>query len=470
MKKDRNNKNHEIAIVAYLFAFLFVGLIGYFVYFMVIDSQNVINNPYNKRQELLAERVIRGEIQASDGTVLAETKTNSKGEEYRSYPYDAIFCHAVGRADKGKTGVELSQNIRLLTSHENPLTAFFKELKGEKNIGDNVVTTLDVSLQKVAYQALGSRKGAIVVMEPDTGKILAMVSKPDYNPNKVVSNWEYLVEDSENNSALLNRATQGLYPPGSTFKTLVAIEYIRENGGVKYSYTCDGSDTFEDVKINCYGNKKHGEEDLKKSFAKSCNASFANIGMGLDVKAFKSLCESFLFNKKLPVDFAYNHSSFVLNSSSSKSEIPQTMIGQGDTQITPLHNAMIVAGIANDGKMMKPYMVDRIESYTGNVVKQYQPALIGEPMTKAEAKKLQNMMEAVVEEGTATALNTGSYTAAGKTGSAEFDSTKASHSWFIGYAKKKEKQLAVSIIVEGAGTGSEYAVPIARKIFDSYLK
>lgn len=470
MKKNNDSQNHEIAVVSYLFAFLFAALICYFVYFMAADSQNVINNPYNKRQDLLAERVVRGKIKAADGTVLAETKRDKTGKEYRYYPYNAVFCHAVGRADKGKTGVELSQNIRLLTSHENPLTAFFNELKGEKNIGDDVITTLDVSLQKAAYEALGNRKGAVVVMEPSTGKILAMVSKPDFDPNTVSKNWDKLVEDSENNSALLNRASQGLYPPGSTFKTLIALEYIREKGGVKYSYTCDGSDVFEDIKINCYGNKKHGKEDLKTSFAKSCNTSFANIGMGLDIKGFRSLCEDFLFNTKLPVDFAYNQSSFVLKADSEKSEIPQTMIGQGDTQITPLHNAMIVSAIANNGVMMRPYVVERIESYRGQKVKEYKPAIASEPITKAEAKKLRGMMEAVVEDGTASALKNKGYTAAGKTGSAEFNSDKESHSWFIGYAPADKPQIAVSVIVEGGGTGSAYAVPIAGKIFDTYLK
>jgi peptidoglycan glycosyltransferase len=470
MKKKKDTRNREIAAVAYLFALLFVGMVGYFVYFMVVDSQNIINNSYNKRQDLLAERVVRGQIQAADGTVLAETKTRSDGEEYRSYPYDNIFCHVIGRADKGKTGVELSQNIRLLTSHENPITAFFNELQGEKNMGDTVVTTLDVSLQKAAYEALGNQKGAVVVMEPSTGKILAMVSKPDYNPNTVSQNWDSLVEDAENNSALLNRASQGLYPPGSTFKTLVALAYLRQNGSTEYDYTCNGSETFGEVTINCYGNKKHGEVDLITSFAKSCNASFAFVGMSLNQKSFKSLCEDFLFNKKLSVDFAYSQSSFSLDADKEKEKKAQTMIGQGDTQITPLHNAMVISTIANDGKMMKPYVVDRIESYTGQLVKQYQPTTLGEPATEEEAGELKKLLEAVVEKGTATALKSKSYTAAGKTGSAEFDSTKASHSWFIGYAPADNPQIAVSIIVEGAGTGSEYAVPIARKIFDTYLK
>lgn len=248
------------------------------------------------------------------------------------------------------------------------------------------------------------------------------------------------------------------------------MEYIREKGTTKYKYTCDGSETLFDVKINCYGNKKHGEENLKESFAKSCNAAFASMGTGLDMKRFRSLCDSFLFNKKLPVDFAYSQSSFTLKPEDKKEKIPQTMIGQGDTQITPLHNAMIVSAIANNGTMMKPYVVDRIESYTGMKVKSYKPSAAATPLTKEEAKQMQKLMKAVVEEGTASALNNGSYTAAGKTGSAEFDSTKASHSWFIGYAPAKNPKIAVSIIVEGAGTGSQYAVPAAKKIFDTYLK
>ena len=469
--KKRNSSNRQIIILTYFFVAIFVGLLLYFGYFIQVESSNVINNPYNKRQNLLAERVVRGKILGNKGEVLAETKLDENGDEFRYYPYDNMFCHIVGRFTNGKTGIELSQDINLLTSSENPLVAMINEIKGEKNIGDNVVTTLDVNLQKIAYDALGNNKGAVVVLEASTGKILAMVSKSDYNPNKAYLNWDNLIEDKDENSALLNRATQGLYPPGSTFKIMTALEYIRENEDYKkYKYECTGSDIFEGVKINCYNNKVHGREDLTKSFAKSCNTSFANIGMTLNLKSFHNLCTSFLFNCDLPTQIPYSKSSFVLKEGSDKDEIPQTVIGQGDTLITPLQNALITATIANNGVMMKPYVVDHLESYDGTIIKQYKEEEYATLMNKKEVKTLKKMMKEVVEDGTATALRGQPYTAAGKTGSAEFDSTKASHSWFVGYAPTKNPQLVVSIIVEGAGTGSQYAVPIAKKIMDAYLK
>ncbi|MEG2441234.1 MAG: penicillin-binding transpeptidase domain-containing protein [Acetivibrio sp.] len=468
--KEPKSSNREIIIITYIFVGIFAGLLFYFGYFIQIDSSNVINNPYNKRQDLLAERVVRGKILGNKGEILAETKTDKEGKEYRFYPYENMFCHVVGRFSNGKSGVELSENINLLTSSENPLLAILNEIQGNKNKGDNVVTTLDVTLQKIAYEALGNRKGAVVALEPETGKILAMVSKSDYNPNTVSSNWNTLVEDSSGNSPLLNRGTQGLYPPGSTFKIITALEYIRENKEYQdYRYTCKGSDTFEGVKINCYNNKIHGKEDLIKSFGKSCNASFSNIGMHLNVKSFRNLCESFLFNGDLPTDIPHSKSSFVLDKNSEKKEMPQTAIGQGNTQITPLHNALITATIANNGVMMKPYVVDHLESYDGSMVKQYQPSSYAKLMNEKEVKIMKKMMKTVVEDGTASALKSSSYTAGGKTGSAEFDSNKSSHAWFVGYAPTKKPKIVVSVIVEGAGTGSQYAVPIAKKMMDAYL-
>ncbi len=473
IKKDKpkNKGNSQVLIMTYIFVGLFVLLIGNYAYFLIVDSNTVINNPYNARQDLLAERIVRGKIMASNGEVLAETKTDKNGQETRYYPYKSLFCHVVGRFSKGKTGIESSESFTMLASNGNPFGNLINELSGVKNVGDNVITTLDVDLQQVASDALGKRKGAIVVLEPSTGKILAMVSKPTYNPNKIISNWDDLVEDSDNNSALINRATQGLYPPGSTFKILTALEYIRENPNYKkYDYNCDGSDTFQGVKIKCYNNKKHGEETLKKSFAKSCNVSFANIGMKLDIKSFRQLCETFLFNKKLPTDLIYNQSSFELTANSNRSEIPQTAIGQGNTQISPFHNALITAVIANGGTLMNPYVVDRVETTDGNIVKKHMPTTYGTILSSEEAKIIKSFMKEVVEDGSATALKGLSYSVAGKTGSAEFDSNNNSHAWFVGFAPVSQPKIVVSIIVEGAGTGSEYAVPIAKKIFDAYLK
>ena len=466
----RRGTNREILVVTYIFIGLFVMLLANFSYFLFADSKSVINNTYNKRQDLLAERVIRGQILGNSGEVLAQTIEDDEGNSKRVYPYKDLFVHVVGRFDKGKTGIELSENFNLLTSNANPIEKIFNELSEKKNVGDNIVTTLDVELQKVAYNALGNHKGSVVVLEPSTGKILAMVSKPDYDPNQITSLWNDLVDDSENNSALINRATQGLYPPGSTFKIVTALQYMREHSDYKkFKYTCKGSITIGDMKINCYNNKVHGTVNLETALAKSCNTAFAYIGTKLNKNSWLSTSESLLFNTELPLPFPYKKSSFTLNSSSEKTLAAQTAIGQGNTLISPMHNLLLVSAIANGGTLMKPYVVDHIENYVGNIVSKNMPSTFGNLMTAKEAQTLTDMMEEVVNDGTAYRLSSNRYQAAGKTGSAEFNSGKSSHAWFVGFAPSDNPKIAVSVIVEGAGTGSDYAVPIAKKIMDTYF-
>lgn len=471
-KKQKQKTNKELGNVVYLFTGLFLLLILYFTYFNFFEAGDVINSSYNKRQDLFAARTVRGEILSSDGTVLAKTNVSSDGSETRIYPYDNMFAHVVGFASNGKAGLESSVNFNLLRSNAFIGERVVNEFKGKKNIGNNVVTTLDLNMQKAAYRALGRHNGAVVVMEADTGRILAMVSKPDYDPNEIPAIWDTLIKnDDSENSSLVNRATQGLYPPGSTFKILTTLEYINENPDTyqNYTYDCNGKITIDGNTINCYHNTRHGEEDLYKSFAKSCNSSYANIGDTLDIKAFSKLCNKFLFNAKLPFSMAYSESKFELSSDSSQYDVMQTMIGQGKTLVTPLHMALISAGIANDGVIMKPYLVDRIENYQGSIVKQYKPEQYTTVLSKKEAETMQGFMENVVKNGTASQLNGLSYSVAGKTGSAEYGTEKGkSHAWFVGFSPVNDAKIVVSIVVEGAGAGSEYAVPIAKSIFDAY--
>ncbi|BCN30504.1 peptidoglycan D,D-transpeptidase FtsI family protein [Anaeromicropila herbilytica] len=470
-EKKKRSTNREIIMTTYIFIGLFVGLIAYFSYFLIVESSDVINNTYNKRQDLLATRVVRGKILSNNYEVLAETKENEDGSSKRIYPYKDLFAHIVGRNSNGKTGIESLENFKLLTSNINPISKVMNELAGEKSIGDNIVTTLDLNLQKVAYNALGNHKGAVVVMDPSTGKILAMVSKPDYDPNTISVNWNTLVEDSENDSALINRATQGLYPPGSIFKIITTLEYLRENpkNYLKYRYNCVGKDNFNGMEINCYNSERHGEEDLLSSFANSCNTSYATIGNKLNLSKYRRLCEQFLFNSSLPTKLEYRKSSFVLDEDSSVQEVAQTAIGQGKTQISPFHAALIVSAIANSGTLMQPYVVDHIENYNGDMVKKYLPSTYDSLISANEAKVITRFMKEVVNSGTAEALKNNKYSVAGKTGSADHNSNLPAHAWFVGFASKGKKKVAVSVIVESVGTGSTYAVPIAKKLFDNYF-
>jgi peptidoglycan glycosyltransferase len=193
--------------------------------------------------------------------------------------------------------------------------------------------------------------------------------------------------------------------------------------------------------------------------------------MGLDRDSFETTLETLLFNKDLPITLTSAKSSVSVSDDTSTDEMMQTSIGQGKTQITPMHLNMITCAIANKGVLMKPYVIDRVENDAGSVVKSFKPSSYGRLMSEEEADFLTTLMTAVVESGTATKLKGLNYTAAGKTGSAEYNNTKGdSHAWFTGFAPAEDPQVAVTIIVEGAGSGGDYAVPIARRIFDAYFQ
>ena len=251
-RSKKSGRNLEFLIITYLFLAIFIGMISYFIYFQMVKSESVINSSYNSRLDLYAEHVIRGDITTADGTVLAKTTVSDDGSETREYPYGRMFAHVVGYTNNGKGGLESQYNFNLLRSHSFFLTQIINDLKNKKNIGDTLVTTLDYDVQETAYKALEDRDGAVVVMEVKTGKILALVSKPDFDPNTLAERWDDIVSD-ENSSVLLNRVTSGLYPPGSTFKIFTTLEYVHENSNYQdYSFDCEGELNVDGNEIHCY--------------------------------------------------------------------------------------------------------------------------------------------------------------------------------------------------------------------------
>lgn len=446
---------------------------GYIVYFTVVRAGTFVNSPYNQRQDAFAKNVVRGSITDRNGNVLAETQVADDGTETRYYPYGSLFSHVVGYSDDqlGRTGLESVENFELLTSNAFFIEKIQNEFEGSKNQGDTVITTLDADLQQAASDALGSYKGAVVIMEADTGKILAMVSKPDYDPNDIASDWQTLNTDEEN-SPLLNRATGGSYAPGSVFKIVTALAYMRQNSNYSdYSYNCSGSITEDGTTIPCAGGNIHGQEDLRSSFANSCNSSFANIGLQLDISGFRDTADDLLFNSPLPGVLDYTKSSFVLDQDSPTSEIMMTAMGQGRTTVSPYHMALITQAIANGGTLMEPYLVDSVTNYTGTEVRRNVPKSYARLMTSDEASQLKEYMTAVVEEGTGSVLSGRSYTVAGKTGTAEYssDDSDRTHSWFTGFTNVDNPELVITVITEGSdGSFGGRAVSIAGTILDSY--
>ena len=440
---------------------------GYVTYFQVARSRDIIRSPYNARQDSYADRVVRGKILDKDGNVLAKTNVSDDGTETREYPYGNMFAHVLGYSVQGKSGLESVENFELLTSNAFFLEKIKNEFQDKKNMGDSVVTTLNLELQEAAYDALGNYKGAVVVMEPSTGKILAMVSKPDFDPNTVAENWDFLNTDQD--SVLLNRATQGQYAPGSTFKVVTALEYMRENPDYEnYGYNCTGAIEKDGVTIRCYNGHVHGQVGFQDSLAYSCNTSFSNISLSLDIKNFRETSKELLFNSKLPSVLPYSKSSFSLEPGAGSADKMMTAMGQGKTQVSPYHMALITSAIANGGILMKPYLVDSVTNYTGAVIDKNKPEKYKSLMTSEEAAELKQYMSAVVDYGTASVLSGQSYTAAGKTGTAEYSSDKEKdHSWFIGLTNVDNPELAISVIIESSD-GTAKAVDVAKQVFDAY--
>ncbi len=470
-----SGKNREILAVMYAFICIFLATIGYFIYYNTVESKNVINHPGNVHIAKLQEKTTRGRILAADGSVLAQTLVDGNGEETRNYPYANVFAHVVGTAGINKSGLEASNENDMLMSNANPFSRAINELKNVKNPGDDVVTTLNTQLQQVAYNALGSNQGVVIAIEPSTGKVLAMVSKPDYDPNTLAANYESIISDTQS-KVLLNQATQGLFTPGSIFKICTTLEYIRENPNYEnYSYTCQGNISLSDGRggtqsLSCYHNTVHGTQNLIQSFSNSCNASFANIGTTLSAGSFSDLANTLLFNQKLPTSIPHLQSSFKLDGSDSDWLTGATAIGQGNTTMTPLHAAMITSAVANGGVLMEPYLVNNIKSSDGSTVKKYMPKSYGNLMTTSEASILTAMMVATVNSGTATALSGMGYSVAGKTGTAEIDNY-GNNAWFVGFAPVENPQIAICVLVENASTSSSYiAVPIAQQLFAAYVK
>ena len=472
IRKRNQKKNIPITIMSFAMLVIFIGMSVYLVRYIIFDSKTVIADAGNKRQDINSDRIIRGDIITSDEVAIATTVVDAAGNEYRSYPYGKAYCHIAGYNKYGRAGIELSENFTLLTSNQDIVKKLRGILKWEKLSGDTVVTTLNHNLQMAAYNALNGNKGAVVVIKPSTGEILACVSSPGFDPNDIDNVWDYVHSDEGKESTiLLNRATQGLYAPGSTFKIITALEYIRENPGSyrDYSYTCTSSGIFNDVSIHCAGNTAHGTLNLADAIAYSCNTTLSDIGIKLNISSYRNLAEDLLFNSELPFDGYYKESVFELDKETDPSLIPQTVIGQGNTEITPLHNAMIISAIANKGVLMKPYYIDSIRNADKVSVKKYRSTEYDRLISKDEALLLTEYMKGVCDKGTASGYFAyTAYKVAGKTGTAEYDDEGNCNSWFIGFSNPDDPDIAVSAIVEDYTSNQMTGAYVAKCVFDAY--
>ena len=463
--------NNNIMKTTYIFMGLFILLVGYFIGYILIQSKQDINNTYNKRQDLLAEKIVRGTIYSNDGKPLAETKTDEEGNEYRYYPYNELFCHVVGSYDKGQYGLELSYKFDLLTTDASIAQEVVAEINGQKLHGNSIKTTLDIELQKACLDALGDYEGAVVLLDATTGDILSMISKPYYNPNDIATLWDEIKNSDK--GILMNRATQGLYPPGSTFKMFTLGEYIdsHKKSYLDYTYTCEGTIKFADFSMSCSNKKAHGTLDLTDAFANSCNCTFVNLGTMIDAEVLNKYCKDKLFNTDLELEIAYKNSQITLNNSDSEFIKSQTVIGQGETLVTPIHMAMVMSAVVNDGKLMKPRLVTELIDYNGNVVKEYKTSEFKQLYTSEETTVLKKYLREVVTNGTAYRLNHDKIFVYGKTGTAQINTAGKADSWFVGGIETSDgNKYAIAVVLENINENTSPAIVVTKEIIKALDK
>ena len=470
-KESRSAIIRPYRIVSFLSVALFLGLISYMIYFQIVKSEDLLNSPLNKRQDEVEAQVVRGSILAADGTPLALTLTDDYGEPYRQYPYGALFAHTVGYGVYGGSGLESSHNNDLIHSHMSIVNQVQNELTEEKKPGDNLVTTLHTDLQQAAWEALNGFAGTAVVMEAKTGNILANVSSPAFDPNTVETDWEWLTQSE--NGIFLNRALQGLYPPGSTFKIITALAYYRQYGTFDgFVYECTGAYEHAGFTIHCANGNVHGTETIADAMANSCNCAFASMAVEkIDKDILRKTAEDFGFNAEITADLPFMESVFDLDRNTADQLAMQTAIGQGDTLATPMLMCMVAQSVANGGKMPKPNYIDCIQSADGNVVKRYSASAYGQVMTEQEAGLLKELLRGVVQRGTATDLADLPYDVVGKTGTAEYGDISAgtAHSWFIGFSNTGQRDIVVSVLVEDGGNGIAPGTQVARRLFQTWF-
>lgn len=448
-----------------LIILLFVCNVFYILKLTTIDKIKISTNSYNPRISYTDDRVNRGTIYDINLNILAETQSINN-VYVRKYPYGNIGSHVIGYNSISKAGIESHENFTLQKISDEIIQRFKNIVLKEEIVCDSVVLTVDENMQKAAKEALGKNKGSIVAIEPDTGRIIAMVSYPDYNPSKVFSEWDELRTNEE--SPLLNRAVNGVYTPGSTFKIVTALAAMRSDkiNLDSFTYKCVGEAKFTDKVIHCYNNKAHGEVDLKYAMAYSCNCYFAELAKIIGAEQLKNTAESLGINNEITMELGSSKSSFLMTKDCTESELVETAIGQGKTGATPLYMATLISAIANDGVMMQPYIVDRYIKYTGKEYGQNIPEKISTIMTEEEAKKLQGLLVDAVTLGTGSAAAINGWETGGKTGTAE-NPKGTDHSWFVGFSPAEDPKIAVAVVLENPKSNAK-AAPIASKIFKAY--
>lgn len=458
-----------------------------------IRANQLNGDPRNTRALYHEYGAPRGSILASDGSVIAKSDPSNDAFSYqRSYAAGELYAPVTGFfsiSQRGWSGIEASRSSLLSGQSDQLMWQRFKSLfTGQENKGATIETSIDPKIQQAAYNGLSNNDGAAVAIEVKTGRVLAMVSTPSYDPNQLAShdtseaNSNYSTLSQNESNLMLNRATSQLYPPGSTFKTVVAAAAL-ETGEYQTdteipagsSYTLPGTATQLTNAVS-QADGSDGKITLEDAMAYSSNTAFAQLGVALGDDKVSSMAEKLGFDSPIAIDGSESTgtpwmsvtSKFPTDAADDK--LALASIGQGDTVVTPLQNALVAAAVANGGKVMQPTLVDRVRSSDLSVISQTKPQVMSRAFSSDTAGKLTQMMEAVVPKENPNLAIDGVQVAA-KTGTAQIgDGNTSIDGWVIGFAPADDPKIAVAVVVHNVDLyGSFAAGPIMKAMMQEAL-
>ena len=470
---------NRLTRTVFLFTALFAVLIGNLTYIQVFKAAEYQDMPSNNHTITKARYIKRGSIITADGLTLAESIQQEDGTYVRSYPNGNLAAHAVGYYSQqyGSSGVESSQDKTLTgskdySSWQNALNS----LAGITEPGNSVQLTIDSRIQQAAEQALAGRKGAIVVLDPRTGAVLAWASAPAYDNTDIAAAMEAANASGGADTSMFDRATQALYSPGSTFKT-VTLSSALENGvaALSSTYSSPGRMEIGGADVVSVNEQGHGTITLDRAFAVSSNTVFGQVAEQLGADRLVATAQAFGYGQNLGIDFSTAASIMPDPADMSTWELAWAgagqPVGQGHTpgpQTTVMQNAVIAAAIANNGIAMNPYVVGQILAPDGTVIKTTRERSLGQAVSSGTAEQVKEAMLDVVQNGSGSAAGIAGVKVAGKTGTAETNSATP-NSTFIGFAPYDTPTLAVSLVLEETTENEATAAAVAGQVLRAAL-
>jgi penicillin-binding protein A len=474
--------NRPITRLYALVVVLFALLVAFTSRWTIFEASSLRENGLNRRGLLEQQRIDRGPIVAADGTVLARSHRGGEGIYERTYPSGGLFANTVGYyyTNLGSTGIERFRSAALNGQTDTGLQAILDQLQGHKPTGEKVVTTLDPKAQRVAVQALGEHKGAVVALDPRSGAVTVMASSPSYEPNSLHSTAAYKRLTADPNAPLVNRATQFGYAPGSTFKVVTATAAI-DSGAYTPQSTVSGRDNvpISGVPLKNDNNENFGQLTLSQGLVKSVNTVYAQVAERLGKATLARYMERFGFDRKPQLDYPPTEMSSsgesegekIVPPTSERVDVGRMGIGQDKLAVTPLQMAEVASAVADRGTLMVPHLTSRIVDSEGQTTLKVGPRVQSKVMKSSTAAAVTAMMEGVVNEGTGTSAQIPGVQVAGKTGTAETQiGTAINNVWFIAFAPAQNPRVAIAVTLKGVpGQGASFAAPVARQVIEQLL-